>query len=293
MLNKNSLTTLCQSAINASIEAGKLIQSQVDQAYSQQKKQGGYSKASQVVTEVDFKAQAIILKHLAPSIAKHDLGLLTEEAADDESRLINDYFWCIDPLDGTLPFTEQRPGYAVSIALISRSGDPVVGVVYIPDEDLCYSAVKGEGISLNGESFSLTNPADDDSLHVYMDRSMQGASYFKELKDRTQQWAEGQNYTNVFYHVGYGAVRNAMSVLSHSNACYFKFPRKEKGGGSIWDFAATRLIFEELALPVTNGKRENLHLNSPETTFMNQQGVVYASDIRIREMIIEMNRKLV
>tara|TARA_R110002074_G_scaffold383483_2_gene563760 strand:- start:1101 stop:1976 length:876 start_codon:yes stop_codon:yes gene_type:complete len=278
MLEKNDLEKLCKEAIEASIEAGKLIQSQVDQSYRQQEKQGGYSKASQVVTEVDFKAQAIILKHLAPNIAKHDLGLLTEEATDDESRLIKDYFWCIDPLDGTLPFTEQRPGYAVSIALISRSGDPMVGVAYIPDEDLCFSAIKGEGIVRNGQSFSLAKSADDDSLNIYIDRSMQDASYFQELKAKTRQWAEGQNLTNVYYHIGFGAVRNALSVLSHRNACYFKFPRKEKGGGSIWDFAATRLIFEELALPVTNSKGDNLHLNSPDTTFMNQQGVVYASN---------------
>ncbi|WP_339926114.1 inositol monophosphatase family protein [uncultured Cyclobacterium sp.] len=291
MLEKTNLTTLCQQAINASIEAGKLIQSQVDQSYSQQKKQGGYSTASQVVTEVDFKAQEIILHHLLPSIKQFDLGLLTEEATDDASRLQKDYFWCIDPLDGTLPFTEQRPGYAVSIALVSRAGNSVVGAVYIPDEDLCYSAIKGEGVALNGQSFSLSNTADDDSLHVYMDRSLQGASYFQELKGKTKQWAEGQNLTNVFYHVGFGAVRNALSVLSHSNACYFKFPRKEKGGGSIWDFAATRLIFEELGLPVSNSKRENLHLNSPESTFMNQQGVLYASAESIREMISQLNRK--
>lgn len=287
MHNKTTLTTLCQSAIEASIEAGKLIQSQVDQSYNQHEKQGGYSRAFQVVTEVDFKAQAIILKHLAPSIAQHDLGLLTEEAADDQSRLQKDYFWCIDPLDGTLPFTEQRSGYAVSIALVSRSGDPVIGVVYIPDQDLCYSAIKGDGILLNGQSFSLANTGDDDSLHVYMDRSMQGASYFQDLKARIKKWAETQNYRDVFYHVGFGAVRNAMSVLSHRNAFYFKFARKEKGGGSIWDFAATGLIFEELGLPVTNIKGEKLLLNTPETTFMNQQGVIYATNERIREMVLE------
>ncbi|EPR65381.1 Inositol-1-monophosphatase [Cyclobacterium qasimii M12-11B] len=267
-----------------------MIQSQVDQPYTQQEKQGGDSKASQVVTEVDFKAQEIILQHLKSGIDQHDLGLLTEEAADDQSRLIKDYFWCIDPLDGTLPFTQQRAGYAVSIALVSRSGDPVIGVVYIPDEDLCYSAIRGEGIMLNGKPFNLDKTTYDDSLHVYLDRSMQGGSYFQDLKDKIKQWAEGQNYTNVNYHVGFGAVRNSLSVLSHKNACYFKFPKQKKGGGSIWDFAGTRLIFEELGLPVSNIKGENLHLNTPESTFMNQQGVVYASAEGIAEMVMKFNR---
>ena len=286
MPDEKTLTKLCQSAIKASIEAGQLIQSKVNRNYIQHEKQGEYSRAFQVVTEVDFKAQEIILEHLIPGIAQYHLGLLTEEAADDQSRLHTDYFWCIDPLDGTLPFTEQRPGYAVSIALISRSGDPVIGVVYIPDEDACYSAIKGEGILLNGQPFNLAMSSDDNTFHIYMDRSMQSAEYFNALKEQIKQWAEAQNYTEVHYHVGFGAVRNALSVLSHKHACYFKFPGKGKGGGSIWDFAATRLIFEELGFPVANIKGKKLALNRPETTFMSEQGVVYATSEGIAEMVM-------
>nr|MBI1229769.1 hypothetical protein [Cytophagales bacterium] len=60
--DKNTLHSLCQSAIKASMEAGQFIQSQVNQPYSQQDKQGGSSNAFQVVTEVDFKAQEMILR---------------------------------------------------------------------------------------------------------------------------------------------------------------------------------------------------------------------------------------
>ncbi|MDN3690176.1 3'(2'),5'-bisphosphate nucleotidase CysQ family protein [Cyclobacterium jeungdonense] len=288
MLNKRTLSALCQSAVKASIEAGQLIQSQVDQPYQQHEKEAGYSLASQVVTEVDFKAQELILKHLRPGIAQYDLGLLTEEAADDQTRLHKDYFWCIDPLDGTLPFTEQRPGYAVSIALISQSGDPVIGVVYIPDEDLCYSAVRGEGLALNGQAFDPGKVDEDKKFHIYMDRSMQSGDYFDPLTEQIKQWAKAENYGDVLYHIGFGAVRNALSVMSHKHAGYFKFPRSQKGGGSIWDFAATRLIFEELGLPVSNMKGEKLHLNSPETTFMHRQGVVYATTERIAEMVLRL-----
>jgi 3'(2'), 5'-bisphosphate nucleotidase len=287
MLNKDILSTLCQHAINASIEAGQLIESRVHHPYRQQKKEGAHSRASQVVTEIDFKAQELILKHLQAGIARYDLGLLTEEAADDQSRLHTDYFWCIDPLDGTLPFTEQRPGYAVSIALVSRSGDPVLGVVFLPDEELCYSAIQGEGVALNGRSFGVGNPSDEYIFHVYMDRSMQSAEYFTAFSDQIKHWTRSQNFREVEYHIGFGAVRNALSVLSHANACYVKFPRSQPGGGSIWDFAATRLIFEELGLPVSNVKGKKLHLNMPETTFMHQQGVVYATREQISKMVLE------
>ena len=56
---------------------------------------------------------------------RYDLALLTEELEDDGSRHVKDYFWCIDPIDGTLPFTQKKPGYGVSIALVARDGASV------------------------------------------------------------------------------------------------------------------------------------------------------------------------
>ena len=71
-------------------------------------KPSGSSRASQIVTEVDLMSQEMILKHIHPTCEEYDLGLLIEESNDDLSRFEKDYFWCIDPLDGTLPFVEQQ-----------------------------------------------------------------------------------------------------------------------------------------------------------------------------------------
>jgi fructose-1,6-bisphosphatase/inositol monophosphatase family enzyme len=54
-----------------------------------------------------------------------------------------------------------------------------------------------------------------------------------------------------------------------------KFPKKEKGGGSIWDFAATACLFQELGLPATNFAGGRLDLNREEGTFMHREGVYY------------------
>ena len=85
-----------------------------------QRKVGGESLASQVLTDIDEQSQQIILDILAPSIERFDLGLLTEERDDDRSRFEKACFWCIDPLDGTLPFIDNIPGYAVSNEKILR-----------------------------------------------------------------------------------------------------------------------------------------------------------------------------
>ena len=93
------------------------------------------------------------------------MGLISEELKDDSSRFENEFYWCIDPLDGTLPFTEQVDGYAVSIALVSREGIPVLGVVYNPEKNDLYTAVKGEGAYKNGWPLSCllyTSPSPRD-----------------------------------------------------------------------------------------------------------------------------------
>ena len=271
---------LCEVAQRAACAAGEYIQSQVGQGHATENKAGGSSLAAQVVTAVDVRAQTIILEHLSESIRTYQLGLITEEAADDQSRLTQPYFWCIDPLDGTLAFTERRRGYAVSIALVSQAGVPVVGVVYVPDTGDTYSAVKGQGLQRNGEPFARAEPTGT-SLHLYLDRSFLQQPYYAQVKAALGQWANQQGGSGLEINPmgeGMGAVCNALAVMQAPLAAYFKYPKAQPGGGSIWDFAATRLFFEELALPIANAQGQPLHLNDPETTFMHQVGVIYATD---------------
>lgn len=287
IMNQQDLQDLCSIAKQAATEAGKYIQSQFDQHYIKKSKVGGDSLASQVVTEVDIKAQEIILSRLDESIAKHDLGLLTEESTDNQSRLTKDYFWCIDPMDGTLPFTEKRTGYAVSIALISKAGDPEIGVVYIPDLEDCFTAVKNNGVRLNDSEFSRNAIQDDQFIHIYMDRSYLSESYYDMTSDHLKDYANKVNKA-IEFHTAFGGVRNAIGVLRSQHGCYFKFPKPRNGCGSIWDYAATRLFFEEAGLKVSNAKGERLSLNEPDSTFMNNGGILYATDSSLSDFIMEM-----
>ena len=120
LLDKKQLLQLTDVAVDAAKEAGLFISEASKKPVSVERKSGGDTEASQVVTEVDRQAQEIILSNLNQSNEEYDLGLLTEESEDDSSRVSKDYFWCIDPLDGTLSFIESRPGYSVSIALVSK-----------------------------------------------------------------------------------------------------------------------------------------------------------------------------
>ena len=53
-------------------------------------------------------------------------GWLSEETVDDPERLARGLFWLVDPIDGTRDFIRGRPGWAVSVALVS-AGRPLFG----------------------------------------------------------------------------------------------------------------------------------------------------------------------
>ncbi len=77
---------------------------------------------------------------------------------------------------------------------------------------------------------------------------------------------------------GDGAAMNAMQVLENPPGCYFKFPKPQQGGGSLWDFAATAAIFNECAAVASDFYGAPLELNRADSTFMNHRGVLYAPD---------------
>ena len=279
-LSAEVLLSLSECAINAALEAGRLISSRSKGPVSVQHKDGGDSLASQVVTEVDLASEAAIVKWLSPSCKNYDIALLTEEVVDDLGRLESEAFWCVDPLDGTLAFIESSPGYSVSIALVSNLGLPIIGVVYDPVTETLYSAVKGQGACLNGQPWCIDfrSPVAGKPLTLVCDRSLDESSDFRQVVLEFEAIAERLGLSGVSTVHKRGAVMNACRVLENRPACYFKFPKAKAGGGSLWDFAATACLFNELGAIATDFHGGPLELNRAESTFMNHRGVIFATD---------------
>lgn len=77
----------------------------------------------------DAEANRLILDWLRD--ARPDDAILSEESADDLSRLGARRVWIIDPLDGTREFGEGRGDWAVHVAL-AIDGAPAIGAVALP-----------------------------------------------------------------------------------------------------------------------------------------------------------------
>jgi len=99
------------------------------------------------VSEADLEVDRFLkreLGRLLPSAA-----WLSEETADDKARTASDLIWLVDPIDGTRDFVNGRPGWAVSVALVS-SGRPLIGRLAAPARGEEWVAVAGQGATLNG-----------------------------------------------------------------------------------------------------------------------------------------------
>lgn len=295
VLSVSDLHFLRDRAALAATKAGELIasyQSENVKVYNKKLDKSavvGSSLASQVVTEVDYKSEALILEILEPTCKMFDLALLTEETPDDKTRFEKDYFWCIDPLDGTLPFTESRPGYAVSIGLVAKDGTSLIGVVYDPIEATLYSAIKGEGAFRNGETWIVSNSGDESgkSLTVVMDRSFQNHPLYEDVQRDLREFTSEQGWADMAILQLGGAVMNACWIATQQPACYFKFPKVKQGGGSLWDFAAIACLFTEAGGVVTDCYGEPLDLNRADSTFMNHKGNIFSTDKYLTERIVK------
>lgn len=113
-----------------------------------------YKEDNSPLTQADLRANTIIcerLEKLYPSIP-----LMSEENKEVayDMRKDWDYYWLIDPIDGTKEFIKKNGEFTVNIALIYK-GNPVLGVVYAPAIEEMYKAKKGEGAFKNNEKLPL------------------------------------------------------------------------------------------------------------------------------------------
>ncbi|MFT6099942.1 MAG: 3'(2'), 5'-bisphosphate nucleotidase/myo-inositol-1(or 4)-monophosphatase [Arenicella sp.] len=300
-LSKVQLQTLCNTAIQAAQEAGQWIEKFDRHNLQRLFKDAGSSEASQLVTEVDIGSEDIIRQRLQKISEPLNIAFVGEESSlsnspvnnyplDDwgnaQQRFEKPYFWCVDPLDGTLPFVEGRSGYAVSIALVEQSGKSLIGVVYDPTCQVLFHAIEGQGCYRDLMPFKQITHAPN-SLMVYADASFKTHAKFESAVSTLESCAQTLSLDDVTFVYGSGAVKNACQVLESSQACFLKLPKQEDGGGSIWDYAATACIVHEAGGWASNIHGQPLALNRRDSTFMNREGVIFASDNQIAHCLID------
>lgn len=97
-----------------------------------------------LVTEADKAAESVILSALMTLYPDHHF--VGEESGGLGAPLEDaEYIWYIDPLDGTTNFAHGLPLFSISIGLMNRDFEPLMGVVYHPAIGEMFSAARGLG----------------------------------------------------------------------------------------------------------------------------------------------------
>ena len=183
------------------------------------------------LTLADKAAHSAILSILDET----ELPILSEEGIDIpfETRSTWEYFWMVDPLDGTKEFIKKNGEFTVNIALIHRQ-KPVLGVVYAPVLDEMYWAIAGQGsfreVGDITEQISISaNTITDQSLRVVASRS--------HMSEETQNYVDTLRNPQI---VSKGSSLKFLLVASGQADVYPRF-----GPTMEWDTAAADIIVTE------------------------------------------------
>jgi myo-inositol-1(or 4)-monophosphatase len=197
-----------------------------------------YKSKRDVVTDADYASERLVLD----AIRDRHPGdaILTEESGHHEARGgsggAHRRTWVVDPLDGTVNYANGIPYYCVSIGLVADE-IPVVGVVYDPARDDCYSATRDGPARLNGVPVRASTKTELSDYVVSL-----------AVIGRGGLSRERRIAPLIRIHRRMGSA--ALSLAYVANGRFDAFV--QNGGLSAWDVAAAGLIVERAGAVVTN-----------------------------------------
>jgi myo-inositol-1(or 4)-monophosphatase len=218
--------------------------------------------ASSPVSDADIAVNDLLEKRLRS--ATPDYGWLSEESADDPSRLGKHRVWIVDPIDGTRGYLAGKEDWCVSVALVENEA-PLLAAVFAPASDEFFFAVRAQGATCNGVALRATSGTELDFSRV---------AGPKPLVERLRKTAE---QIVLYPRIGSLALRLCRVADGRLDAAF-------AGGQSRdWDLAAADLIVHEADGNMTALSGDAILYNRPEVT----HGVLVAAGRDRHAEIIE------
>lgn len=207
------------------------------------------------VTAVDLAVDRALRDFLPAG----DEGWLSEESADDRSRLDRSRVWVVDPLDGTREFVDGVPEWCVSIGLV-EDGEPVAGGIVNPATGEEIVGGVGAGVWLNGERVDpgrrATLPATlPVRLPIRLPIRLEGATVLASRSEIGR--GEWDRYEGAAFRIrpcGSVAYKLGLVAAGLADATWTLTPKNE------WDVAAGAALCRAAGLAV-------MHADGSEPTF--------------------------
>jgi myo-inositol-1(or 4)-monophosphatase len=245
---------MIEVAKKAALTAGKIVLSKRGKGLTTRVK----IAASDITTEADTLSEKAIVKILQKAFPDH--SFILEESDDIEKG--SEYYWVIDPLDGTIPYFHQLPTFGISIGLLHK-GKPILGVINLPALDCLYWAEKGNGSFLNNEKIHVsdTNKLIDavigfDLAHVG-DRQDEVTKLIYPLVDNVR-------YTPILGCTVAGLVYVASGV--YDAYIHWAYP---------WDFVAGAIIVEEAGGKISDYSGKSINWMNKNMSVLTSNGLLH------------------
>ncbi|MFQ5713286.1 MAG: 3'(2'),5'-bisphosphate nucleotidase CysQ [Candidatus Scalinduaceae bacterium] len=262
-------TQLILTALFAAKRAGEAILEVYNSDFAVERKDD-----NSPLTLADKRSHEIIMDDLRKPIeiknSKHTYNNLTLPILSEEGRDIPfderkgwEYFWLVDPLDGTKEFIKRNGEFTVNIALIHKN-NPVLGVIYVPVKDTFYFAAMDIGAyklvnskivndkllikELLGQSKKLSISANDKKASLTIIGSRSHAT--KEFSEFIEYMKEKHGEVEL---ISAGSSLKFCLVAEGTADVYPRF-----GPTMEWDTAAGQAIVEQV-----EGRVVDIHTKEP------------------------------
>jgi myo-inositol-1(or 4)-monophosphatase len=160
--------------IEAALDAARVI----FERFTPGEVQAEFKAGHDPVTEADRAVDAALRKNLL----REGEGWLSEESADDLSRLDKKRVWVVDPLDGTREFVMGLPEFCVSIGFV-ENGKPVAGGIYNPATKETFLGAIDCGVLYNGQPARLSQRTSLDGALILASRSEVKRGEWKQFEN--------------------------------------------------------------------------------------------------------------
>lgn len=203
------------------------------------------------VTEADRAVNSHLVKRFRQLFPED--GILAEESRDDLSRLQKRRVWIADPLDGTAEFISHNGEFCIMIGL-TLDGEPVVGVVYQPVDDVLFAAARGAGAFMETETerfpLQVSDAADIPGYRLVVSRS-----------HRVPLLARIIAKAGVRRERSLGSVGLKIGLIARSQAEFYVHPN---AGTREWDTCAPEIILRESGGEMTDCWNRRLSYNQQD-----------------------------
>ncbi len=191
----------------------------------------GHKTAQELVSCADEEAEEKILSIL---LNKYKYNVIAEETG--ETNRGSDYYWIIDPLDGTTNYLRQIPFFCVSIALY-KDNTAQASAIYQPITKELFYAEKGKRAYLNAKLLKR----EESNTPVLIDSNMGYGQWQKYLEALAGILPSYSNIRNL----GSSALELAYLAASRLD-CFITY------GDQLYDIAAGVLLAQEAGCVVSN-----------------------------------------